>query len=483
MSDCTRKRTRAAACAAVLFVAACTTTPSAPNAGAAYPQQAGYPQQQGYPQQAGYPPQGYQQGYPQQAAYPQQPESHPIRDLFASTIAAVLQTTTSGIAGAITGGIMNWFATKSNHGGQQNAYASSYGTYPNTGYGTTYPNSSYPTSSYPNTASTYPSTASTYPNTASTYPNTASTYPNTASTYPNTASTYPNPASTYPNTASTYPSATTSYPNSTYPSSQYPATASTYPSGTTQYPASTYPDPNAANAGYPQTSQYPNSQYPSSQYPSSTYPPQQTNGAYASNATNGAYGSTGQMVAARDTDVYAGIAYEVHALSADGHWTPVDPTTYAFKSGDRFMVYYRPSLPGRMQIYNVNPSGQQTLIDATDMAAGQLAGLGPYEFTNQTGDESLRLVLSPCSTPQLLVATRDIVKVDGPPPSSADTGGGVHLSNCSAVATRGVDIHARGIDDIGRDGLTTFALDQVSTRELASGDVDPRQVTIVFHHR
>jgi len=478
MTDCTRKRTRAAACAAVLFVAAaCTNTPSPPNAAAPYPQQAGYPQQPGYPQQApypqqaGYPPQGYQQSYPQQAAYPQQPESHPIRDLFASTIAAVLQTTTSGIAGAITGGIMNWFATKSNHGNPQNAYASSYGAYPNTGYGSTstYPNSSYPTSSYP--TSGYP--AASYPNTASTYPNTASTYPSTASTYPNTASTYPNTASTYPNTASTYPSATTSYPNSGYPSSQYPATASAYPNGTPQYPASTYPDPNAANAGYPQAGQYPNS----------TYPQQQTSGAYASNATNGAYGSTGQMVAARDTDVYAGIAYEVHALSADGHWTPVDPTTYAFKSGDRFMVYYRPSLPGRMQIYNVNPSGQQTLIDATDMAAGQLAGLGPYEFTNQTGDESLRLVLSPCSTPQLLVATRDIVKVDAPPPSSADTGGGVHLSNCSAVATRGVDIHARGIDAIGRDGLTTFALDQVSTRELASGDVDPRQVTIVFHHR
>ena len=181
--------------------------------------------------------------------------------------------------------------------------------------------------------------------------------------------------------------------------------------------------------------------------------------------------------------MYAGIAYEVHALSADGHWTPIDPNTYAFKTGDRFMVYYRPSLPGRMQIYNINAAGQQSLIDATDMAAGQLAGLGPYEFANQAGDESLRLVLSPCSTPQLLVATRDIVKVDTPPPTNADTGGGVHLMNCSAVATRDVDVHARGINDVAADGLTSFALDAVSTRELASGDVEPRQVTIVFHHR
>jgi hypothetical protein len=43
-----------------------------------------------------------------------------------------------------------------------------------------------------------------------------------------------------------------------------------------------------------------------------------------------------------------------------------------------------------MEIYNVNPKGQQTLIDSSDMAAGQMVGLGPYQFTNQTGDESLR---------------------------------------------------------------------------------------------
>ena len=186
---------------------------------------------------------------------------------------------------------------------------------------------------------------------------------------------------------------------------------------------------------------------------------------------------------ASDSGIYAGIAYEVHALSSDGHWTPVDPTTFQFRSGDRFMVYYRPALPGRMQIYNVNPAGQQTLIDATDMAAGQLAGLGPYEFTNLTGDESLRLVLSPCSTPQLLVATRDIVKADMPAPTNAQTGGGVRLENCSVTATRSVDVRTRDIRKVAADGTTSFALDPVSPQELASGNVDSREVTIVFHHR
>ena len=57
---------------------------------------------------------GMNAAYPGQAAQQQyqQPQSHPIRDLFASTIAAVLQTTSMGIASGISGGIVNWFAAK-----------------------------------------------------------------------------------------------------------------------------------------------------------------------------------------------------------------------------------------------------------------------------------------------------------------------------------------------------------------------------------
>ena len=58
-----------------------------------------------------------QQGYPQaQAPMPQQqftqvaPKAHPIRDLFAGTLAAVLQTASSGLVGAVNGRIMDWFA-------------------------------------------------------------------------------------------------------------------------------------------------------------------------------------------------------------------------------------------------------------------------------------------------------------------------------------------------------------------------------------
>jgi hypothetical protein len=174
------------------------------------------------------------------------------------------------------------------------------------------------------------------------------------------------------------------------------------------------------------------------------------------------------------------VAYEVHALAADGAATPVNPATYAFRTGDRFVVYYRPSMPGRMDVYNINPLGQQTRIDSANMAAGQLTTLGPYEFTTTKGEDSLRLVLMPCSTNDLLVATRDIVNVSAGAPTAA-TPGGFSLSNCGAPATRSVT--TRDITKVAVDGTTNFALDPISAQEYSSGQVDAREVTIVFHHQ
>jgi hypothetical protein len=39
--------------------------------------------------------------------------------------------------------------------------------------------------------------------------------------------------------------------------------------------------------------------------------------------------------------IYAGIAYEVHAIGADGQQSPVNTANYKFHSGDKFLVYYR----------------------------------------------------------------------------------------------------------------------------------------------
>jgi hypothetical protein len=122
------------------------------------------------------------------------------------------------------------------------------------------------------------------------------------------------------------------------------------------------------------------------------------------------------------------------------------------------------------------------LIDSSNMAAGQMTNLGPYQFTNQSGDETLRLVLSPCSSPQLLAATRDIVKMDSPPQASP-TGGPLKLASCGAPAPRGVDVHTRDIEKVGVEGTTSFALDPISPKEMSSGQLTPREAIIVFHHR
>ncbi|HUG72939.1 MAG TPA: hypothetical protein VMK82_05895, partial [Steroidobacteraceae bacterium] len=148
-------------------------------------------------------------------------------------------------------------------------------------------------------------------------------------------------------------------------------------------------------------------------------------------------------------------------------------------SGDQFIVMYRPSLPGRMSVVNVNPAGRETEIDRIDVAAGQLLRLGPYRFEAMQGDEALRFVITPCSSPALTMATRDIVRVNDP-----QTGAGLNLGGCNSLATRSIRApRTRDIRKVAVEGTTGFAFDPVSPQELASGEFAPRELTVMFRHR
>jgi hypothetical protein len=179
--------------------------------------------------------------------------------------------------------------------------------------------------------------------------------------------------------------------------------------------------------------------------------------------------------------LYAGVAFEVHTQSPDGSDSVVDPATHNFATGDRFVVYYRPSLPGIIDVFNVNPVGQVTHIDRAAIAAGQLVRLGPYEFTATTGDEALRLTLSPCTSQTLTAATRSIVRPSGI--ADASTPGALTLPACDAPAQRGLPPATRDITKVGTEGTTNFALDPLNSQELSSGQFAARSLTISFHHR
>lgn len=182
---------------------------------------------------------------------------------------------------------------------------------------------------------------------------------------------------------------------------------------------------------------------------------------------------------ADSTAVFAGLAYEVHAIGPDGATAPVNPATHEFRTGDRFVVFYRPTLPGQMDVINVNPAGQRAQIDRVDLAAGQLAQLGPYEFAALTGDEQLKLVMSPCQTPALMAATRDIINVSAAPAAAPE----FSLAGCSPVTRSIRGVQTRDIRKVAVEGTTGFALDPVSAAEFSSGQVTPREVTIFFRHR
>lgn len=210
--------------------------------------------------------------------------------------------------------------------------------------------------------------------------------------------------------------------------------------------------------------------YPPAAYPPATYPP-------AAAYPPATYPDAAAAVP--PAGIAAGLAFEVHRLDPSGVTELVDPAFHEFHTGERFVVFFRPSLPGRMDIYNINPFGQQTLIDTQELAAGQLIRLGPYEFTAATGDEQLRMVMQPCSSPALMSATRDIVRV----PDAVPVGAGIGLPACATMVTRSAgSVATRDIRKVTDEGGTSFALDQVSGDELSSGQIAPREVTIRFRH-
>jgi hypothetical protein len=452
-----------------------------------YPAQApgGYPTQPapGYPGQAtpGYPTQGAPAAYPNQApqayAQPPAPPRPPsaVRNFFVSTLAAVASFTGPGVARvigeALVGGIANWFS----HGRQQQPQAAYGGSaYSSPAYGS----SGYDTSSSYG-SSTYGSTTGSYGTTQGAYAQGG--YSTAPQAYGSTQGTYPQP-SAYPQ--SSYPQS--SYPQSAatqgaYPQSAYPSTTPGYgAAGTTTYPqaASTGAYGATGTATYPQVASAGTYAANGTYGAAGTYPP--VAGTYAANGAS-AYRDAPMSGAEASSSVYAGVAYEVHLVDPAGRATPVDPNTYAFHSGDRFVVLYRPSLPGLMEVFNVNAAGKQTKIDNARMAAGQLATLGPYQFSGAAADESLQILLTPCSTPELVTATRDIVNVSAAGASAGQPAPGLKLATCGTT-TRGM-LQTRDIQKVGVDGTTTYALDPVSTPELANGQAVTRRVTINFRHR
>lgn len=348
-----------------------------------------YPQPQAYPQ-PGYPQQAYPQSYPDQS-FQQPVEQHPMRALFANSLAQVAQTTGSAavvmLADGLTGSLKNWFDAR-----RQRKQAKAM-------QGNFAPQGAAP-SNYP-----MPGGA--------------------ASGYP--APSYPSPAAD---------------PNG-YPTPG----ASGDPTG--------YPAPNAGDMnGYPAPAS-------TGSYPTDNYPPAGGN--------------------ASSPPLYAGIAYEIHKLQADGSTLPVDPASYSFHTGEQFNVYYRPSLPGRVDVFNINAAGQQSQIDSSIIAAGELATLGPYEFALMQGQETLILRLTPCATPATYAVTRNIIKAPSAPSASPSNAFG--FSDCNSTTTRGIRTKTRDIRKVSTEGGTSFALDPLGANELGGGDMAPRQITITLMHR
>lgn len=177
-------------------------------------------------------------------------------------------------------------------------------------------------------------------------------------------------------------------------------------------------------------------------------------------------------------ELHAGIAYEIYVQGTDSQWIRVDPQTFQFATGQRLVVVYRPNLPGRVDVYNLNPLGQESVIDTLDVSGGQLVPLGPYEFSGQKGDELLKIVLTPCVSTQAPAITRDIVRVNDTDASALP----FRLSQCLPKSDA-PPVGTRDIKKVAMEGGTAFGLDKISESELQTGNLTPRSLAISLQHR
>lgn len=375
-----------------------------------------------YPQPATYPPGN---AYAQQAMPGSANPS--MRNLFAASLAQVAQVNGTAaimsMADGLTGALRDWFDRR-----RQRNNGAAAGNGATASYGATPSYSAYPGNSM--TSAAMPAPAG----------------------YPQTSAPANFPA-----------------PDPNYPGSGGSQSSSGYPQPPGDPQASGYPQTSAGPqaSGYPQTPAYSQS---------SGYP--QSAGSYTGSGVD-PNSPTGASAPAGAGQLYAGIAYEIHLQAADGSSRQVDPASYAFRGGDRFSVYYRPALPGKVDVFNIDAAGQNTQIDTVNVAAGQLASLGPYEFADQPGNETLILRLTTCVTPSLLATTRSIIKVQNAAPASS-----LQLDSCSSVVTRGLKKkpQTRSIRKVSVEGGTSFALDPVSREEMSTGQYAPRQITITLQH-
>jgi hypothetical protein len=178
-----------------------------------------------------------------------------------------------------------------------------------------------------------------------------------------------------------------------------------------------------------------------------------------------------------DSSLQAGVAYQVSVVGRDGSRVLVDPTQRSFATGERVEVSYRTNLPGLVEVFNIDSTGREERIDQKQLGAAQLAVLGPYEFVNATGSETLRINLRPCVGGAAGSSTRSMIRAQVNPELAGA------LVGCDDPALRQQRVGTRGIVKVAVDGGTNFALDPVSRAEIDSGQIAPREVSIRFLHR
>ncbi|MEZ0322879.1 MAG: hypothetical protein ABWJ98_01020 [Hydrogenothermaceae bacterium] len=113
----------------------------------------------------------------------------------------------------------------------------------------------------------------------------------------------------------------------------------------------------------------------------------------------------------------AGLSIQVLKVEENNSLTPVNPSKYTFKSGDRFIVKFETNLPGYVEIYNITPDKRINNLGTYEVpgfSAAKFPKEGEFQLVNKKGIETLEFVFHPCNPEKSdtqKVASRDITVV------------------------------------------------------------------------
>lgn len=182
----------------------------------------------------------------------------------------------------------------------------------------------------------------------------------------------------------------------------------------------------------------------------------------------------------------AGIAFEVYRAGPGGDQRAGNDSP-VFHTGERAVVKFVTNLPGIVDAYNTNGSGETSKVGEWKVGGGGGVRLGPWQFTGAPGDEVLLLQFYPCNPQSGQMAANETMNLVG----SSRPDAVARLASCGGYTARAMAPLNESMV-LTTDGDTSYGVTDLPMASGMGQDAGmgagqtagkPMSISIRFRHR